>query len=81
MQTEKGLTEDLRRIVGPDNVHEATEEDAVEGVEPDFVVEPGSVEEISDVMKLAPARAWPSRPGQRHEDAHRRPAAPARLSS
>jgi glycolate oxidase FAD binding subunit len=53
MQTEKGLTEDLRRIVGPENVHEATEQDAVEGVEPDFVVEPGSVEEISDVMKLA----------------------------
>jgi glycolate oxidase FAD binding subunit len=53
MQTEKGRTEDLRRMVGPDNVHEATEEDAVEGVEPDFVVEPGSIEEISDVMKLA----------------------------
>ena len=53
MQTEKGLAEDLRRIVGHDNVHAATEEDAVEGVEPDFVVEPGSVEEISDVMKLA----------------------------
>jgi glycolate oxidase FAD binding subunit len=53
MQTEKGLTEDLRRIVGPDNLRVATEQDAVEGVEPDFVVEPGSVEEISDVMKLA----------------------------
>jgi glycolate oxidase FAD binding subunit len=53
MQTEKGLTEDLRRIVGPDNVREATKEDAVEGVEPDFVVEPGSVQEISDVMKVA----------------------------
>jgi glycolate oxidase FAD binding subunit len=53
MQTEKGLTEDLRRIVGPDNLREATEQDAVEGVEPDFVVEPGSIEEISDVMKLA----------------------------
>jgi glycolate oxidase FAD binding subunit len=53
MQTEKGLTEDLRRIVGPDNFREATEEDTVEGVEPDFVVEPGSIEEISDVMKLA----------------------------
>jgi glycolate oxidase FAD binding subunit len=52
MQTEKGLTEDLRRIVGPDNVREATKEDAVEGVEPDFVVEPGSVQEISDVMKV-----------------------------
>jgi glycolate oxidase FAD binding subunit len=53
MQTEKGLTEDLRRIVGPDNFREATEEDAVEGVESEFVVEPGSIEEISDVMKLA----------------------------
>jgi glycolate oxidase FAD binding subunit len=53
MQTEKGIAEDLRRIVGPDNLREATEQDAVEGVAPDFVVEPGSVEEISDVMKLA----------------------------
>jgi glycolate oxidase FAD binding subunit len=53
MQTEKGLAEDLRRIVGPDNLREATEHDAVEGVEPDFVVEPGSIEEISDLMKLA----------------------------
>ena len=53
MQTEKGLKEDLRRIVGRDNFREATEEDVVEGVEPDFVVEPGSIEEISDVMKLA----------------------------
>jgi glycolate oxidase FAD binding subunit len=53
MQTQRGLTEDLRRIVGPENVHEATEHDVVEGVEPDFVVGPGSVEEISDVMKLA----------------------------
>jgi glycolate oxidase FAD binding subunit len=52
MQTEKELTEDLRRIVGP-NFRQATEEDAVEGVEPDFVVEPGSIEELSDVMKLA----------------------------
>jgi glycolate oxidase FAD binding subunit len=53
MQTEKGLAEDLRRIVGPDNFREATEEDTVEGVEPDFVAEPGSIEEISDVMKVA----------------------------
>jgi len=53
MQTEKGLKEDLRRIVGRDNFRETTEEDSVEGVEPDFVVEPGSIEEISDVMKLA----------------------------
>jgi glycolate oxidase FAD binding subunit len=53
MQTEKRLAEDLRRIIGPDNLREATEQDTVEGVEPDFVVEPGSVDEISAVMKLA----------------------------
>jgi len=53
MQTERGITGDLRQIVGSDNVREATAEDAIEGVQPALVVEPGSVEEISDVMKLA----------------------------
>jgi glycolate oxidase FAD binding subunit len=53
MQTKKGPMEVLQQIVGAENVHEATEKDAVEGVEPQFVVEPGSVEEISDLMKLA----------------------------
>jgi glycolate oxidase FAD binding subunit len=45
--------EELKNIVGADNVREATPEDAVEGVEPSFVVEPGSVEETSELMKLA----------------------------
>lgn len=45
--------EDLQEIVGEDNVREAAAEDAVEGVEPLFVVEPGSVEETSELMKLA----------------------------
>jgi glycolate oxidase FAD binding subunit len=45
--------DELRNIVGADNVREATPEDAVEGVEPSFVVEPGSVEETSELMKLA----------------------------
>jgi glycolate oxidase FAD binding subunit len=45
--------EELRNLVGGDNVREATPEDAVEGVEPSFVVEPGSVEETSELMKLA----------------------------
>jgi len=53
MQTERGTTGDLRQIVGSDNVREATTEDAIEGVQPALVVEPGSVEEISGVMKLA----------------------------
>ncbi|MBA3390957.1 MAG: FAD-binding oxidoreductase [Rubrobacter sp.] len=53
MQTERGITGDLRQIVGSDNVREATAEDAIEGVQPALVVEPGSVEEISGIMKLA----------------------------
>lgn len=55
MQTQKTYTEDLQNILGKDNVREATAEDAVEGVVPSFVVEPGSVDEISAVMKLASA--------------------------
>ena len=53
MQIQKGITEDLQGIVGADNVLEATAEDAVEGVQPAFVVEPGTVEETSELMKLA----------------------------
>ena len=53
MQTKKTYTEDLRNIVGNANVHEASAEDAVDGVAPSFVVEPGSVGEISAVMNLA----------------------------
>jgi glycolate oxidase FAD binding subunit len=43
----------IQEIVGEENVREATAEDAVEGVDPSFVVEPGSVEEMSELMKLA----------------------------
>ncbi|HJQ30192.1 MAG TPA: FAD-binding protein, partial [Rubrobacter sp.] len=53
MQTKNTVLEDLQGIVGKDNVREATSDDEVEGVEPSLVVEPGSVEEISAVMKLA----------------------------
>ena len=45
--------EELRKVVGTDNVREAAPEDSVEGVEPSFVVEPGSVEEVSELMQLA----------------------------
>ncbi|QIN83908.1 FAD-binding protein [Rubrobacter tropicus] len=55
MQTEKTYTEDLQNIVGKGNVREATAEDAIEGTAPSLVVEPGSVDEISAVMKLASA--------------------------
>lgn len=53
MQTEKVSLQDLQNIVGEGYVREATAEDAVGGVTPTLVVEPGSVEEISAVMKLA----------------------------
>jgi glycolate oxidase FAD binding subunit len=53
MQTQNLPTEELQNIVGAENVREATAEDAIEGVEPSLVVEPGTIEEISEVMKLA----------------------------
>ena len=53
MQTKRSLAEDLGGIVGKENVREATAEDAIDGIEPSLVVEPGSVEEISAVMTLA----------------------------
>lgn len=52
MQTKNVAIEDLQNVVGEDNVHEAGAEDAVDGVEPSYVVEPGSMEEMSDLMKL-----------------------------
>jgi glycolate oxidase FAD binding subunit len=45
--------DELQNIVGADNIREATPEDAVDGVEPSLVVEPGSVEETSELMRLA----------------------------
>jgi glycolate oxidase FAD binding subunit len=53
MDTKRVSIEDLQDIVGPENVREAAAEDAVEGVRPLFVAEPGSVEETSELMKLA----------------------------
>src|SRR5829696_1179306 len=53
MQTQNVPTEGLQNIVGAENVREASAHDAVDGVEPSFVVEPGTIEETSEVMKLA----------------------------
>ena len=53
MQTQNLPTEELQNIVGAENVREAASEDAIEGVEPSLVVEPGTIEETSEVMKLA----------------------------
>lgn len=53
MQTSKIPTEELREIVGADNVREAGAADAIDGVQPSLVTEPGSVEEASGVLELA----------------------------
>src|SRR5215211_2023982 len=52
-RTKNVSLEDLQNIVGADNAREATPEDAVDGVVPSFVVEPGSIEETSGLMKVA----------------------------
>jgi glycolate oxidase FAD binding subunit len=53
MQTQNIPTEELQGIVGEEHVREAAAEYAVDGVQPSIVVEPGTVEETSEVMKLA----------------------------
>ncbi|HSK99269.1 MAG TPA: FAD-binding oxidoreductase [Rubrobacteraceae bacterium] len=53
METKRTSMEALQNIVGVENVRDAAPEDATCGVEPLFVVEPGSVEETSELMKLA----------------------------
>jgi glycolate oxidase FAD binding subunit len=53
METQRRHVEELQGIVGQANVREAGEGDAVDGVAPSHVVEPGSVEEIAAVMRLA----------------------------
>ena len=53
MQTQNVPTEELQNIVGEEHVRQAFADDAVDGVEPNLVVEPGTIEETSEVMKLA----------------------------
>ena len=53
MQTQNVPTEELQGIVGEEHVREASAEDAVDGVRTSLVVEPGTIEETSEVMKLA----------------------------
>ncbi|MDP8949271.1 MAG: FAD-binding oxidoreductase [Actinomycetota bacterium] len=52
-RTKNVSLEDLQKIVGEEHAREATAEDAVDGVGPQFVVDPGTVEETSELMKLA----------------------------
>src|SRR4028119_374365 len=48
-----GALESRRNIAGGEPARGAATEDAVDGVAPSFVVEPGSTEDISELMKLA----------------------------
>jgi glycolate oxidase FAD binding subunit len=52
-RTKNVSLEDLQKIVGEEHAREATAEDAVDGVAPQFVAEPSTVEETSELMKLA----------------------------
>ncbi len=54
-RTKNVSLEDLQNIVGEEHAREATAEDAVDGVAPSFVVEPGSTEETSELLKFASA--------------------------
>lgn len=53
MQTKNVPLDDLRNAVGEANIREATPEDSVDGVAASYVIEPGSTEEISEVMQVA----------------------------
>ncbi len=52
-RTKNVSLEDLQEIVGEEHAREAAPEDAVDGVAPSFVAEPGSIEETSRLMRLA----------------------------
>jgi glycolate oxidase FAD binding subunit len=53
MQIQNVPTEELQNIVGEQHVRQAFAGDAVDDREPSLVVEPATIEEISEVMKLA----------------------------
>lgn len=44
---------DLRAIVGPDHLHPSTPNDAIDGMLPTAVIEPGTPEELARALKLA----------------------------
>ena len=52
-RTKNVSLKDLQRIGGEEYAREATPDDAVDGVQPSFVVEPGTVEEISELLRFA----------------------------
>ncbi len=61
-RTKNVSLEDLQNIVGEQHAREATTEDAVDGVAPSFVVEPGTIEETSRLMTLVGERGLVAAP-------------------
>ena len=53
MAVEPAIRESLAAIVGAEHVRPATDPDAIDGVRPELVVEPGTVEETSAVLAHA----------------------------
>src|SRR5713226_8548026 len=49
----EALRNEVREIVGPDHLRPATSPDAVDGVQPRAVVEPGSAKEMARMLRLA----------------------------
>jgi len=49
----EALRNEVREVVGPDHLRPATPLDAVDGVQPRAVVEPGSAKEMARVLRLA----------------------------
>ncbi len=47
--------DELRGIVGAEHIHAATAADAIDGVQPQFVIEPASGEEVAEALKCANA--------------------------
>jgi glycolate oxidase FAD binding subunit len=45
---------DLRALAGAENLRAATGEDAVDGVLPQMVIEPGNADEVAGALKIAP---------------------------
>ncbi|HEV2093077.1 MAG TPA: FAD-binding oxidoreductase [Rubrobacter sp.] len=52
-RTKNVSLEDLQNIVGEEHAREAAAGDAIDGVAPSFVVEPGSTQEIGELMRFA----------------------------
>ena len=52
-RTKNVSLEDLQNIVGEEHAREAAAGEAIDGVAPSFVVEPGSTQEIGELMRFA----------------------------